>query len=55
MKALIQRVKWARELYELFLDRLVGMGVPTLSGVFQADMLVTLANDGPVTILLESK
>lgn len=28
MKALIQRVKWARELYELFLDRLVAWAFP---------------------------
>ena len=45
----------ARELYELFLEALNKSGVPTRAGVFQADMLVTLANDGPVTIMLESR
>ncbi|NOY86154.1 MAG: D-tyrosyl-tRNA(Tyr) deacylase [Deltaproteobacteria bacterium] len=45
----------ARELYERFLERMRDMGVPTQAGIFQADMVVTLANDGPVTILLESR
>lgn len=29
-------------------------GVPTQTGVFRAHMVVTLANDGPVTILLDT-
>jgi D-aminoacyl-tRNA deacylase len=32
-----------------------GMGVPVETGVFRADMAVSLVNDGPVTILLDSK
>lgn len=45
----------ARELYERFLEKMGNMGVPTQAGIFQADMVVALANDGPVTILLESR
>jgi len=45
----------AREMYDYFIERLKETGVRTCEGIFQADMKVTLANDGPVTILLESK
>ncbi len=45
----------AREMYDLFIERLKETGVITCAGIFQTDMKVTLANDGPVTILLESK
>lgn len=46
------------ELAEPFFTRLVeavrGQGVTVQTGVFRAHMLVSLVNDGPVTILLES-
>ena len=29
-------------------------GVPVQSGIFQADMEVSLVNDGPVTFILET-
>ena len=45
----------AKELYEKFIAELTGEGIPVKSGVFQVDMLVELANDGPVTLLLESR
>jgi len=45
----------ARQMYDLFIERLKEKGVRTSAGVFQADMTVSLANDGPVTIMLESK
>ncbi|TNF46208.1 D-tyrosyl-tRNA(Tyr) deacylase [bacterium] len=45
----------AREIYDLFIERMKENGVRTCAGTFRADMKVTLANDGPVTILLESK
>jgi len=44
----------ANELYQAFLAELAGEGIPVKSGVFQADMLVELGNDGPVTLLLET-
>lgn len=42
----------ANELYEYFAARLVAGGVRVSTGVFAADMKVSLVNDGPVTILL---
>ena len=43
----------AKELYLTYVDELVKTGLTIKSGVFQADMLVEIANDGPVTIMLE--
>lgn len=43
----------AQALYERFMARLRGRGVPVASGVFQAMMHVELVNDGPVTLLLD--
>ena len=34
---------------------IAGRGIPVAKGVFGADMQVELVNDGPVTILLDSK
>jgi len=45
----------ARPIYELFAERCKQIGVPVVSGVFQADMAVSIDNDGPVTLLLDSK
>jgi len=45
----------AERLYERFIQELEDLGVTPKTGVFGADMAVTLCNDGPVTILLESK
>lgn len=43
-------------LYELFCERLsAAMGKPVARGVFGADMKVDLINDGPVTIIIDSK
>lgn len=44
----------ARPLVERFAGLLREMGVPAQSGEFGAHMLVEIANDGPVTIWLES-
>lgn len=44
----------ASKLYKLFNEKL-GEYVRVETGVFGADMLVSIANDGPVTILLESR
>ena len=43
----------AQPLVERFSSFLVEMGIPTQTGEFGAHMLVEIANDGPVTILLE--
>ena len=42
-------------LYELFVNEVRGQGVTVATGIFQADMKVALVNDGPVTILLDSR
>jgi len=45
----------AKGLYESFCARLSEHGVPVASGVFGAHMTVRLANDGPVTIWMDSQ
>ncbi len=45
----------ANELYELFVRKVREANVPCETGRFQAMMQVELVNDGPVTILLDSK
>ena len=43
-----------RALYEYFADGLAQAGVPVETGKFGADMKVSLINDGPVTIWLDT-
>ena len=45
----------AERLYERFVKELGDLGVIVKKGIFGADMAVSLLNDGPVTILLESR
>jgi len=45
----------ANSLYQYFVGRVRTLGVKVETGVFQAMMKVTLTNDGPVTILIDSK
>lgn len=45
----------ANELYQRFCEFLKAEGVPVETGIFQAHMHVGLINDGPVTLLLDSK
>lgn len=44
----------ARALYEHFVHAARHTGVPVETGVFQAVMQVSLVNDGPVTLIVES-
>jgi len=44
----------ARELYEYFVERVRAAGLRCETGRFQETMQVELANEGPVTILLDS-
>jgi D-aminoacyl-tRNA deacylase len=44
----------ARSLYATFNAALRGLGVRVAEGVFGADMQLTLTNDGPVTIVLDT-
>ena len=41
-------------LFREFVDALEQLGFPRRTGVFGADMKVSLLNDGPVTLILES-
>ena len=49
------RPERARELYECFVQRIRGLGLRCETGRFQEMMEVELVNEGPVTILLDSK
>jgi len=45
----------AKELYEFFVEQVRATGLKVETGLFQEHMLVEIHNDGPVTILLESR
>jgi len=45
----------AEELYEFFVKQVRSFGLKVETGIFQEHMLVNIHNDGPVTLLLESK
>ena len=46
--------KRAEELYKLFVQRFRERGIETQTGSFGADMLVSIENDGPVTLVISS-
>ena len=48
------RPEEAKALYAYFNQKLTDKGIPVGEGIFQAEMLVRIYNDGPVTILLDS-
>ncbi len=45
----------AQQLYERFIQRAREIGARVATGIFQATMEVELVNDGPVTLLLDSR
>lgn len=45
----------ADRLYRYFADAVAAKGIPVATGVFRAMMQVELVNDGPVTLLLDSR
>jgi len=45
----------AEELYQFFVEQVRSTGLKVETGLFQEHMLVEIHNDGPVTILVESK
>jgi len=49
------RAEQARDVYEALVRELRALQVPVQTGEFQAMMHVELVNDGPVTILIDSK
>jgi len=52
---LAARPEEAVPLYSAFCEHLLRMGVAVGKGIFGAHMEIELVNDGPVTIMLESK
>ena len=48
------RPETAQPLYEDFTDRLRQRGIPVQTGEFGADMQISLVNDGPVTIVIDT-
>lgn len=49
------RPREADTLYRMYIDLLKEEGINTGEGVFRAEMLVRIYNDGPVTILIDSR
>jgi D-tyrosyl-tRNA(Tyr) deacylase len=45
----------ANQFYELFVEKIRGKGIRVETGIFRAMMDVSLVNDGPVTLIVESK
>jgi D-aminoacyl-tRNA deacylase len=45
----------AEALYNYYINKVKGTGVPVASGIFAAHMQVNIVNNGPVTIWLDSK
>ena len=49
------RPESAHALYTFFVERVRDAGIPVETGRFGADMAVSLVNDGPVTIIIDSR
>jgi D-tyrosyl-tRNA(Tyr) deacylase len=49
------RPEKAEQLYEVFVEQVRGKGIAVKTGRFRAMMDVALINDGPVTLILDSK
>ena len=46
---------FANSMYEKFVNEIETKGVRTETGVFQAHMKVEICNDGPVTLMIDSR
>jgi D-tyrosyl-tRNA(Tyr) deacylase len=53
--SLAAKPEMARDLYEVFLAKCRATGIPVETGVFRAHMVVTIVNDGPVTVCCQSE
>ena len=47
--------QWAEEVYEYILNRCEGLFNKVQHGIFGAEMKVSLVNEGPFTVILDSK
>ncbi len=52
---LAAKPEFAKDMYNRFTKAVQALGIKTQNGIFQAEMKVTLCNDGPVTIMLDTK
>lgn len=43
-----------KQLYQFFCEQMAAEGIPLERGIFGADMKISLLNDGPVTIVLDT-
>ena len=43
------------KLYDLFNQKLTALQIPCATGIFGANMKVSITNDGPATFMLESR
>lgn len=50
-----ERPEIAKNLYEQFVAKIKESGISVSTGIFGASMKISLINNGPVTIMLESK
>ena len=44
----------AKRLYELTIEKVKSYGIPVKTGMFQTHMVIEIANDGPVTLIIET-
>jgi len=49
------RPEQAEPLYDKFVERMIETGITVATGQFKASMKIELINDGPVTLIIESK
>jgi len=49
------RPEQANPLYQYFVQQVENLGIPTATGVFAAHMAVSLVNDGPVTLMIDTE
>lgn len=47
--------EFANEMYLKFIEEIEKKGVSAARGIFQANMLVDISNDGPVTLMIDTK
>lgn len=47
--------EYANSIYESFVNEIKSKGIKTAVGLFQAHMMVNICNDGPVTIMIDSR
>lgn len=45
----------AEDYYNIFVKKCLDLGINTQTGIFQANMTVSIENDGPVTIIIDSE